>query len=249
MTGKDIYQKHASDVYGVLEEGRLRASAISLGQGLFATVSHPLEDPESIALVDQAGQKLTAKVLGWDNRYDLAVLEAQTDKPALSSGSKAKVLPGARVWSLGYDRQGPRIHGGIVAQVRATRTLPMGGEISPAWEVDGSLSPSMSGGPLFGEEGEFLGMNSLMPRGTGMTLPGDHLLILAKTIQDKGNPKLGYLGITTTGARTKDGGHCLLITAIEEGSPAAVAGLMVGGSNIRARGGDFGSQSQTVLPP
>jgi S1-C subfamily serine protease len=106
--------------------------------------------------------------------------------------------------------------------------LPMGGEIAPSLEVDGSLSYTMSGGPLFSEAGQLLGMNSLMPRGKGMTLPIQQLQSLAQSIKIRGNPKMGYLGIATTPAQGGGGQRTLVITEIEKGSPASEAGLLVG---------------------
>jgi S1-C subfamily serine protease len=77
MTGKDIFKKYSEGVFGVVEQEKIKASAFTLGAGLYVTVSHPLEDPESIKLRKQNGEDIHAKVLGWDNRYDLAVLEGE----------------------------------------------------------------------------------------------------------------------------------------------------------------------------
>lgn len=228
MNGTQVFSLVSPFLYGVRENGHLRSSAFPLGGGLLATVSHPLEDPDKITLVSSLGKEFPAKVLGWDNRYDFALLSAVGLDETPSWGELGELKPGAPVFSLGFDKHGPRIHGGLVAQIRDRQELPMGGVLTPWVEVDGVLSSTMSGGPLSDLAGKILGMNSLVPHGKGMTLPVALLRSLAQQIQTQGTAKPAFLGVVTVEGKTGAGEPALVVTEVKENTPAFLGGLLSG---------------------
>ncbi len=228
MEGQSVFKSAAPWVYGVLENNHPRVSALHIEKGLLATVSHPLEDPKAISIVTGDGKTVSAEVLGWDNRYDVAFLQAEIPDVPGDIGNITELEPGQSIYSLGMDARGLRIHQGLVAQVSPRRDLPMGGILEPAVEVDGSLSHSMSGGGLFGSDAKPYGMNSLLPRDRGMTLDMPLLQRLAAEIRQRGSAKPGFLGVVSVEARTGDGRKGLIITEVRRDSPAHKGGLKTG---------------------
>ncbi len=226
MNPVNIFEKYRSQVFGVCERGVLRASGFAVDKRTVVSVSHPLEFPDHITVCDAEGTIMKAQVVGWDNRYDLVVLDVPDVADFIPAEVIENIHPGLISYSMGFDAHGPRIHQGLIAQMLSKKTLPMGGILQPSIEVDGTINASMSGGFLIDAEGKILGMNSSMPRGSGMTIEIHQLLSLVGEIRKNGTAKPAYVGITT--APDLEGRRGLVITEVEDDSPGATAGLETG---------------------
>lgn len=91
-------------------------------------------------------------------------------------------------------------------------------------ESDRQIPRGFAGGPLIDVEGAVIGMNTrTLLRGTDLAVPTVTLRRVVAELQAHGGIRRGYLGV---GAYpTKDGA---LIASLEDSSPAATAGLLVG---------------------
>jgi S1-C subfamily serine protease len=101
------------------------------------------------------GEKIPARVVGWDAVFDLALLKAETPARYSFGGSAAqRVSPGERVFAIGSPAGLEKtITSGIVSAT-GRRFLEMGDAV----QVDVPLNPGNSGGPLIGEGGDLLGI-------------------------------------------------------------------------------------------
>ncbi len=236
----DLYRRAKDGVVRIQqldENGEVTAEAtgsIWTRAGIVVTVSHAFDDPHSIRVIHGDDEPVAARVRGWDNRYDLAVLEVPDAGISTWTewGELEMVNPGEIVFSLGYDT----IRFGIVSSMTDERSTRWGGVVKPWVEVDGYLGRRQAGGPLVTTEGRFVGINSTHPRPRGQTLGYGQLQNLVQSILTSGTPRQVYLGVRTAPAETADSVRGLVVTHIDEGSPAAAAGILTGDVLIQCAG-------------
>jgi serine protease Do len=101
------------------------------------------------------GEKIPAKVVGWDTVFDLALLKAEVPARYTFGGAASqRVAPGDRVFAIGSPAGLEKtITSGIVSAT-GRRFLEMGDAV----QVDVPLNPGNSGGPLISESGDLIGI-------------------------------------------------------------------------------------------
>lgn len=215
--------------------------------GIILTLSHPLEDPDKIFVRGAGMESTPAVVRGWDNRYNLAVLQVE-GAPAWKDWAGLESLsPGELVLSRGYNQ----IRMGMIARTEGSRQTFLGGELKPWVEVDGTLAPGQEGSALLSSAGNILAINSSHPHPLGQSLGYSQLQVLVKNILENGTTGRSYLGITTSEGTSADGRTGLVITSVAHESPAHTAGLVTGDFLIRladaelAKPGDLFTALQT----
>jgi serine protease DegQ len=101
---------------------------------------------------------------------------------------------------------------------------PYGGKLDHYIESDRQVPRGFAGGPLVDGDGAVIGMNTrTLVRGADLAIPVVTLRRVVDELLAHGGIRRGYLGV---GAYPGGGGA--LIANIEDGSPAATAGLVVG---------------------
>lgn len=97
------------------------------------------------------------EVLGADEQRDLVVLHIPADKlPALPLGDSAKVHPGERVVAIGHPMGlGNTVSDGLVSGVRVLD------DSLTLLQISAPIAPGSSGGPLFNDRGEVIGVATL----------------------------------------------------------------------------------------
>jgi len=137
--------------------------------GYILTNNHVIAEAVSgngtIDVTLNSGQKYTAKVVGRDTSYDLAVLKiATTGLTALQFGDSDKVAVGDSVIAIGspLGLSGTVTLGIISAKDRAVTAGETGGDNSfiNALQTDAAINPGNSGGPLVDATGAVIGVNS-----------------------------------------------------------------------------------------
>jgi serine protease Do len=185
-----------------------------------------------IQVVLRNGQVFDAEVVRRGRSVDLAQLRIEAgpvDLPAAPFGDSDALRVGDLVYAIGHPWGQPgAVTAGIVSGLGMVRRP--GGRARYV-QSDVALAPGNSGGPLLDARGEVVGINAMIFGSLALSIPSNAAIAwLAK----ERRPRLGvrilpvelpaFLHRTNPG--TPEAG--LMITAVEEGSPADRAGLLVG---------------------
>ena len=101
---------------------------------------------------------------------------------------------------------------------------PHGGTLERYLESDRQIPRGFAGGPLVDVDGAVVGMNTrTLLRGADLAVPVVTLRRIVAELQAHGGIRKGYLGV---GAYPS--GQGALVASIEDGGPAAAAGILVG---------------------
>lgn len=208
--------------------------------GYLLTNHHVVDNASKITIVFNDRRELDATLVGSDARTDVALLKVEGNQfPELRSGNVDKLRVGEPVLAIGspfgFDYSASA---GIVS---AKMRNMMGETTVPFIQTDVALNPGNSGGPLFNQKGEVVGVNSRIFTGTGgymglsFSIPIDVAMDVADQLKKQGKVTRAYLGVSLQDIdRTLAEAYKLskpegsLITQIQKGSPAERAGLKVG---------------------
>jgi S1-C subfamily serine protease len=205
--------------------------------GVVLTASHSLEAEDSIEVGLPDGRTASAEIVGRDPTSDLAALRVE----AAGLVAPPFVEPdGLRVGHLlvGLTRPGRTVRAGLGMLARAAEAwrAPAGGRIDRYLEADLPLHPGFSGGLVMDMGGRAAGLATAgLLRGTAMVVPAPTLRRVAEALLAHGEVRRGFLGVATFPVRlppllAKVAGQAgaLILSAVEEGSPAAQSGLLLG---------------------
>jgi serine protease Do len=209
--------------------------------GLIVTNNHVVNDGSSVKVTLDDGTELKARVLGTDQRTDIAVLKIDAGKPLpfIQLGNSRDVRPGEWVVAMGNPfGLGGTVTAGIVSAV--SRDIGSG-PYDQFIQVDAPINQGNSGGPLFTQDGKVIGMNTAIfspsggSVGIGFAIPSDMIRTVSEQLVASGHVTRGYVGVgtqTVTGAMAKamhlPEASGALLASVEPGSPAAKAGLQPG---------------------
>jgi putative serine protease PepD len=228
-------------------------------------ISEAVERKGSIEVTLNNGQKYSAKVVGRDSSYDLAVLKiAATGLTALQFGDSDQVAVGDSVIAIGspLGLSGTVTLGIISAKNRAVTAGDSGSENSfiNALQTDAAINPGNSGGPLVDSTGSVIGVNSAIATlgsafgsqsgsiGLGFAIPINQARKTADQLIKNGKATYPVLGVSID---MKFEGEGALITkndkAILPGGPAAKAGLKAGDVIIKFDGRTISSADELIV--
>jgi serine protease Do len=195
------------------------------------------------------GREAEGKVLGADGDGDLAVIAVDTkDAPALEWGGGTELSIGSPVIALGNPSGGGlRVTAGFVSGVGRAFRGPRGRRVAGAVEHTAPLLPGSSGGPIVNADGQLLGINTnRLGSGFYLAIAADAGLRTRVDALSRGEaPARRRLGVglapsevarhmrRAVGLDERDG---LLVRDVEEGSPAATAGIVEGDLIVEAAG-------------
>ena len=234
----EIAEKVGPSVVGIGNRWR-GGSGVVIGENRILTNAHNLHGDE-VTVTFGDGRSADAKVVGVDGDGDLAVLEAPTDgTAALDLGTDAPGV-GAPVVALGNPNgHGPRVTFGFVSGTGRSFRGPRGRRVAGAVEHTAPLMPGSSGGPVVDLDGRLLGINTnRLGNGFYLAIAADASLRDRVAALGRGEePKRRRLGVglapahvarrlrRAVGLAERDG---LLVREVEDGSPAAKAGIAEG---------------------
>ena len=195
----------------------------------------------------QDGERISGRVVGWDLFSDVGVIRVSPADHALEPvplGDSAKVVVGEPVAAIGspFGKQSSLTVGVVSATGRSIDSLAAGGfAVSNAIQTDASINRGNSGGPLFDGDGKVIGINAQIEstsgtnEGVGFAIPIGLARRSLDQLLDTGKVRYAYIGVSTQdvtpgiadafGLGAKRGA---LVTRVEDGSPAALAGLRGG---------------------
>src|SRR5215470_2440613 len=145
--------------------------------GYIFTNVHVIEDADKIDVKLQDGRELPARVVGADERTDIAVIKVDgKNLPVVQLGDSDAVRVGQFAFAIGAPfKLDYTFTYGVVSGKGRSKLLQTGGySISDYIQTDASINPGNSGGPLCDIDGRVIGMNTLingMNRGLGFAIP------------------------------------------------------------------------------
>ena len=220
--------------------GGVASGFIISSDGHIITNAHVVADVAMVTVRLRDGRTFRGRVIGLDKRSDVALLKIDASGLAVASiGNSAGLIAGESVFAVGspLGLEGT-VTAGIVSAPR--RALP-GSAGVPLIQTDVAVNPGSSGGPLFNQRGEVVGMNTMIFSlnggfmGISLAVPIDVAAAVANELRANGRVHRGELGamiqeLTHDLALSfglREGGHAL-VTRVVSRSVAEHAGLRSG---------------------
>ena len=208
--------------------------------GYVLTNAHVVDGATEVTVKLTDKRDFKAKVVGVDKRTDVALLKIDaTGLPFVKTGDAERSKVGEWVVAMGspFGFENTVTAGIISAKARR---LPDENYV-PFIQTDVAINPGNSGGPLFNLAGEVIGINSQIYSRSGgfmgisFAIPIDVAMKVKDQLQKYGKVSRGRLGVTIQGLDAElaqnfglDKPAGALVASVENGSPAAKAGLAPG---------------------
>lgn len=220
--------------------GSLGSGFIISPDGYVLTNTHVVAGAEQIAVTLTDKREFKARLVGADERTDVALLKIDgSNLPVVRLGKSSQLQVGQWVLAIGspfgFDNS---VTAGIVSALG--RELP-DETLVPFIQTDAAVNPGNSGGPLFNMNGEVVGINSqILSRsggymGISFAIPIDVALGISEELKAHGKVQRARIGVTmqpltkelaqSFGLTRNDGA---LVVDVERGGPADRGGLKVG---------------------
>jgi serine protease Do len=223
----------------VMKQQALGSGFIVDAQGHVVTNAHVIDDADTVKVKLFDDREFRAKVVGKDDRLDVAVLQLESaphDLPVAALGQSEATRVGEYVVAIGNPfGLGNTVTMGIVsAKGRSIGAGPYDDFI----QTDASINPGNSGGPLFNLRGQVVGIDTAINpqgKGIGFAIPIDAVKDVLPQLIASGHVSRGRLGVVIQSmdedlakALGMDRPHGALVEDVEGGSPAEHAGVKAG---------------------
>lgn len=235
-------------------QNSLGSGVIVRADGIILTNNHVIKDADQITVVLSDRREAEAKVVGVDERTDLAVLklvEPLGNLPVLEFSDSDQLEVGDLVLAIGNPfGVGQTVTSGIVSAL--ARTSVGISDFRSFIQTDAAINPGNSGGALVTADGKLAGINTAIYSrdggnvGIGFAIPANMVRTTLNGILETGkavHPWLGASGqpvdqeVAASLGLDRPGG--VLINHVVAGSPAARAGLQSGDVILSFNGKDL----------
>ncbi|HEX6536846.1 MAG TPA: S1C family serine protease [Gemmatimonadaceae bacterium] len=235
----DAVERAAPSIVAIDARARIPSSGVLWRDGVVVTADHTIRREESISVRLEGGSTASAVLVGRDPSTDLAVLrlDGGAGRPA-ALGDGAALRPGHVVVAVGRPGADVTASFGIVSASSGEWRTWRGGRLDRFIRLDMAIHDGFSGGALVNERGAVVGVNtSGLARAQPITIPVSTVDRVMRELLEKGRVARGYLGLAMQGIRLPDAvagalrlpsRHALMVMGVEERSPAADAGVMIG---------------------
>lgn len=234
---------YGSDEFSDSSKGvSLGSGFIISADGYIVTGNHVINAASEITVKLNDGSQHKAKLIGVDEKTDLALLkiEAKKELPFVKFGDSDKAQVGDWIIAIGNPfGLGGTVTSGIISA--NGRDINLGGVVDNFIQTDAAINKGNSGGPMFNIDGEVIGVNLAIYSpsgdniGIGFAVPSSVVKNVIEQIKKSGKVYRGKLGVKIQ-AITSDIAESLsmhedegvLIAEVEPGSPAEKSGLKFG---------------------
>ncbi|MBN9621503.1 MAG: trypsin-like peptidase domain-containing protein, partial [Actinobacteria bacterium] len=266
--GNTINQIYKADANGVafieskVAEGVASGSGVVLDdEGHVLTNNHVVEGGEEISVsLEEGGEMYRAEVVGTEPNKDLALLKVEAPASKLHPlklGDSDEMEVGDPVVAIGNPFDLKRtVTSGIVSALQREIQAPDGVTIDHVIQTDAAINPGNSGGPLINAAGEVIGINSQIATGgegsdgsvgIGFAIPINTAKEEIAQLESGTASEHGYLGISgatitpeLAQAFNLEVEEGVLVQQVEEGGPAAAAGIQGATTAAEVEGAQFG---------
>jgi len=247
------------------EKGVPRSVPQSLGSGFLIsddgyilTNHHVIAEADEILVRLNDRSELMAKLVGSDERSDLALLKIEGENlPHLVLADSDALKVGEWVLAIGspfgFDYS-------VTAGIVSAKGRDLQSETYvPFIQTDVAINPGNSGGPLFNLAGEVVGINSQIYTRSGgfmglsFAIPSNMARNIVEQLRDSGAVNRGWLGVHIQEVNQDlaesfglDKAIGALIAEVVEDSPAALGGLQAGDIITHVNGREVIKSGQVV---
>lgn len=217
--------------------------------GYILTNNHVVGGSSKLEVTLHDGKKLDAKVIGTDDRTDVALIKVEAKGlPTLPMGNSDAMEVGEWVLAIGspFGLEGTVTSGIVSAKERDGMGIT---DYENFIQTDAAINPGNSGGPLVNLAGEAVGINTaILSRtgaynGIGFAIPMNMAKQICDQLMEHGSVTRGYLGVIIqpmTAELAKAFGlpetSGALVGDVANDSPAARGGLQRGDIIVKLDG-------------
>ncbi|WP_341502897.1 outer membrane-stress sensor serine endopeptidase DegS [Gallaecimonas sp. GXIMD4217] len=233
QSGTNLYSRQPN----VRPEG-LGSGVIMTPQGHVLTNYHVIDGADQIVVALQDGRVLFPELIGTDPATDLAVLAIDAENlPVIPQDASLQPQVGDVVLAIGNPYNiGQTITQGIVSATGRAGMSSTG--YQDFLQTDAAINAGNSGGALVNSNGVLVGINTALFHinqrvevpGISFAIPYQLAAKVLKQLVTQGRVIRGYLGVSYRFERSAVivGDRGVEISAVEPGSPAQQAGILVG---------------------
>ncbi len=214
----------------------------------------PPKPADSVYVEFQDHDRAVAKIVGWDVFDDVGLIKVDPVAHRLSPvplGDSASAVVGEPVAAIGspFGNENSLAVGVVSATHRSVASLTSSFDLVDAIQTDAPINHGNSGGPLFDARGRVIGINAQIrstsgeAEGVGFAVPINSARRSMEQLIANGSVSYAFVGVVTTDltpSLAKRFGYGVsrgaVVTSVQDGSPAASAGLRAGKATANAFG-------------
>ena len=223
MTAAEVYAKNVNSTVGIQTSitstnlwGQQTTSAASgsgfilTAEGYIVTNYHVIQNANSVTVSTYGGASYNAKIVGYDESNDLAVLKIEaTGLSPVVLGSSEKLNVGDTVLAIGnpLGELTFSLTTGVVSALNREVTFS-GGTVMDLLQTDCAINSGNSGGALFNLYGEVVGITNAKYSGSSSSgasidniafaIPIDSVRAIVESIIEKGYYAKPVIGVSVT---------------------------------------------------
>lgn len=253
MTAAEIYAANVNSTVGITTEVTTNyfgyttttpasgSGFILTEDGYIVTNYHVIEDSTSISVALYDGSTYDAKIVGYDDSNDIAVLKIEaTGLTPVILGDSSQMYVGDQVLAIGnpLGELTFSLTGGLISALN--RQITLDNLYLDLIQTDCAINSGNSGGPLFNMYGEVIGITNAKYSSSGSSsiasidniafaIPINNVKTIITSIIENGYYAKPYIGVSISDLGSDYHGFGLpegaVIRAVQEDSPAQEAGL------------------------
>jgi serine protease Do len=216
--------------------------------GYAVTNNHVVDKAEHVDVTTDDGKSYTAKVIGTDDRTDLALIkvEGRSDFPFVHLADKT---PRIGDWVLAVGNPFG-LGGTVTAGIVSARGRDIGaGPYDDFIQIDAAVNKGNSGGPTFDLDGNVIGVNTAIYSPSGgsvgiaFDIPAETVKAVIAQLKDRGAVTRGWIGVQIQPVTSEiadslslKNARGALVAEPQSGSPAQTAGIKAGDVIVSVNG-------------